>query len=390
MSLITVADFTPAELEGVQTIRNRLKHLIPPEYDTDFFLARWWKTLDGDLKLIEKRMKEWDEHRKIFGYGHVPSNRLEIDIEIAKKTFERFSVSSVCYQPVSGNVCVHWQRLLDTEFKEILKTIPISYILHSYFILQEGFTRTLLAREAETGKPAAVVSILDLEGLCLSDFVNPLGGPARLARLVVKIWADYFKEGLVKLIMVNPPKLLNVIWQIAKFIMDKKMLSRILILEDCTDLMKYLRPEAVPEMYGGKWKSTIPTKPLCSIPLRVTPDQYYDATKLWIDHGYISVPDMSSTYVKSRQTVEYIRKCERNGQTLLWHFSVNGDIEFSVVRVDGDSETTVWPKITLTTTKVPEQGSILCQKGDYLLRLTNPNNSWTPLKLSYVFEMSST
>uniref|UniRef100_A0A0N5B0Y8 CRAL-TRIO domain-containing protein n=1 Tax=Syphacia muris TaxID=451379 RepID=A0A0N5B0Y8_9BILA len=339
--------------------RNRLKHLIPPEYDTDFFLARWWKTLDGDLKLIEKRMKEWDEHRKIFGYGHVPSNRLEIDIEIAKKTFE------------------------------ILKTIPISYILHSYFILQEGFTRTLLAREAETGKPAAVVSILDLEGLCLSDFVNPLGGPARLARLVVKIWADYFKEGLVKLIMVNPPKLLNVIWQIAKFIMDKKMLSRILILEDCTDLMKYLRPE-VNKMYGGKWKSTIPTKPLCSIPLRVTPDQYYDATKLWIDHGYISVPDMSSTYVKSRQTVEYIRKCERNGQTLLWHFSVNGDIEFSVVRVDGDSETTVWPKITLTTTKVPEQGSILCQKGDYLLRLTNPNNSWTPLKLSYVFEMSST
>lgn len=51
-------------------------------------------------------------------------------------------------------------------------------------------------KEAETGKPAAVAVVLDLKGLNLTDFLNPMSGPCKLARLVVKIWSDYFTENV--------------------------------------------------------------------------------------------------------------------------------------------------------------------------------------------------
>ena len=48
---------------------------------------------------------------------------------------------------------------------------------------------------------------------------------------------------LVKLVLINPPALLSVMWQIARFIMDKKMQSRIVFLEHPSDLLKHFHPQ---------------------------------------------------------------------------------------------------------------------------------------------------
>lgn len=77
---------------------------------------------------------------------------------------------------------------------QIMRVIPLCNVLHSYFILQEMLTRRMLEKEAETGKPSAAVIILDLKGLNISEFLNPLGVQARLARLVISIWSNYFTE----------------------------------------------------------------------------------------------------------------------------------------------------------------------------------------------------
>ena len=84
----------------------------------------------------------------------------------------------------------------DCDLKEISKVIPLSYVLHSYFLLHECFQRAMRKRELETGAPAAVAVILDLEGLNLTDFINPMSNPCKLARLVVKIWSEYFSENV--------------------------------------------------------------------------------------------------------------------------------------------------------------------------------------------------
>lgn len=60
--------------------------------------------------------------------------------------------------------------------------------------MQEAFTRTQLEVEKATGKPAAVVSILDLSEINTKALLNPLSISAQFVRLIVKVWADYFAE----------------------------------------------------------------------------------------------------------------------------------------------------------------------------------------------------
>lgn len=60
--------------------------------------------------------------------------------------------------------------------------------------MQEAFTRAQLEAEKATGKPAAVVTILDLSEINTTALLNPLSVSAQFVRLIVKIWADYFVE----------------------------------------------------------------------------------------------------------------------------------------------------------------------------------------------------
>ncbi|VDK41540.1 unnamed protein product, partial [Gongylonema pulchrum] len=93
--------------------------------------------------------------------------------------FQRFCISKVA---------------LTKSVDNIVKVIPFSYVIHSYFVLQESFTRAQLEAEKLSGSPAAVACILDLSGLNITDFINPLSISAKFARLIVKVWADYFTE----------------------------------------------------------------------------------------------------------------------------------------------------------------------------------------------------
>lgn len=65
-----------------------MKKYIPVEFDTDFYLARWWRAYDGDIQQIEKRMKEVFEHRKLLGYDCIDRENLEYKLEIPRRTFE--------------------------------------------------------------------------------------------------------------------------------------------------------------------------------------------------------------------------------------------------------------------------------------------------------------
>lgn len=63
-------------------------------------------------------------------------------------------------------------------------------------MLQECFHKAIYAHEQKTKRPAVVVVLIDLSDLILTDFLNPLSAPSKLARFIVKIWADYFSESV--------------------------------------------------------------------------------------------------------------------------------------------------------------------------------------------------
>ncbi|KHN81731.1 CRAL-TRIO domain-containing protein C34C12.6 [Toxocara canis] len=443
--MLTPPTITNAEIAGAKLIRSRIKG-IPTEFDTDFYLARWWRAYDGDIKAIERRMREVFEHRRTFGYDRLDTKLFDTKIDFARKTFERFSISTVWQEHYSENVSVFIQRMSGVDLREITKVIPLSYVIHSYYMLLESFTRAVLAREAVTGNAGAAVVVLDLDGLNITDFLNPLSAPAKLARLTIKVWSDYFSETLIKAYIINSPAILSVMWQVTKLIMDKKTQSRLTFLDKPSDLLNHLSEKVIPECYGGARRDDSgyadPPETACRRAIRVTPQQYYDIDDLWRRHGFERMPsEITTITIKGKHAFEVIKmrqdrpsggivlkiktpetehlnafksktialvkklfgvrsvimdncaqssgKCEHDGQSLVWHFTVNGDVEFEVVRLDGNSETVMWPKITLTTLKSPEQGAIVCKRGDYRLRFVNPTNTWIPLKVHYVIELNN-
>uniref|UniRef100_A0A915DI27 CRAL-TRIO domain-containing protein n=1 Tax=Ditylenchus dipsaci TaxID=166011 RepID=A0A915DI27_9BILA len=384
--------FTPIQLEGAKELRKRLESILPPTYDTDFFLARWFRAYKGDLEAVELKLKELIAHRQTLGYNE--ANVLECcsTFEFAKKTFERFSISQLKIDVFSEDVAVFLQKMRGVDIKEIVKVIPLSYVLHSYLLLQECFHTAIYKHEQRTGRPSAVVVVIDLDGLSLTDFMNPLSAPSKLARLVVKLWSDYFSENLIRLYLLHPPGLLSLMWQVAKHIVDAKTQSSVVFLAKTEEILQFLDAKAVPKEVGGERVDTSgfaqPPEACVSAPKPVLSTDHFCIKKnFWEKHGVVGkeVPESKHTSLKSKAIHEISQECEA-GQQLLWTFTTSSDLSFEIVHIQENQkqETSVWPKITLTSLKTPEHGVVDCKKaGIYCLRFGNASGSWLAAKLQY-------
>jgi len=386
--------FAEAELEAARALRLELADILPKDYDTDFSLARWHRAYNGDKDKIRQKLGELIGHRRMLGYSTENIVERCTSVDMAKKTFERFAISHLSQKVLSDDVVVFVQKMDGADIKEIMKVMPLSYVLHSYYMLHESFQRAMLEHEARTGRPSGVVIVLDLRGMICKDFLNPLGTCSTLARLVVKIWSEYFSENMIKLLLLHPPGLMSIMWQIAKQIVDAKTQSRISFVQKNEDLFNYLSPEAIPEEFGGKRRDdsgfAATPESCCRIPLPVNEEEHFKMDKFWKEHGFSSVPDLKTISIKPKTAHEVTKEC-RVGQKLLWQFTVNAEITFEIDRVDKEDprqSQAVWPRIALTSLKVPEHGFIeIAEPGTYQLRFADVSSAWLSSKLQYTVQL---
>ncbi|KAI6190169.1 CRAL-TRIO domain-containing protein [Aphelenchoides bicaudatus] len=389
--LVRPEPFSEAELERSKVLRSKLDQILPDELKSDFFLCRWLRAYNGNESIIEEKLKELIAHREAFGYTE--SNIIQFceDNTIARKTFERFAISQLKMDVFSEDVAVFIQKMEHTDLKQIVKIMPLSNVLHSYFFLQTAFQRAIHEHEQKIGRPAAVIVVLDLQGLNLTDFLNPLSASTKLARLVVKIWSDYFSENMIRLFLIHPPALLSVMWQIAKHIVDAKTQSRIAFLPKLEDIFNHLHKESVPEDWGGSRRDDSGYAPVPSscvrFPLQVKEEDVFTPENFWKkQHGFSMIPDTKTVSLKSKNVHEVLKECTKD-QKLVWQFTVNSDITFEIVWSGTESQPdyqNVWPKVTLTSLKTPEIGSLICPKtGIYRLRFANVSSSFFSSKLQY-------
>ncbi|GMT10702.1 hypothetical protein PFISCL1PPCAC_1999, partial [Pristionchus fissidentatus] len=118
----------------------------------------------------------------------------------------------------------------DVHLRDIMSTIPASTILNAYMALQEIFGRTIVATEKKTG-------------LNLTEFINPLSVNCKAAKMIVSLWAEYFSETLVRILIINSPGIISIMWQITKHIVDARTANRLVFLSSVDQLKEYLEPE---------------------------------------------------------------------------------------------------------------------------------------------------
>lgn len=106
--------FSPSERHAF-FFRSRLCDTLPIEFDSEFFLARWWRAYKGDEKALELKLNELIEHRRAFGYNENNIHEKCQSLEFARKTFEVSFLSLkavLCYTP--GRVFILRKRLDET------------------------------------------------------------------------------------------------------------------------------------------------------------------------------------------------------------------------------------------------------------------------------------
>ncbi|CAJ0582509.1 unnamed protein product, partial [Mesorhabditis spiculigera] len=380
--LVGVEPFSDEILKKAEKLKNKIA--VPSQIDSPFFLARFLRGNKGDEELTIRRLRDYFTHRALLGYDNLDDLQILRKMPITKDCFERFSISKMDPSVSSNNCHVIVQRMESSDVKEIIKIIPLSFVLHSYFALQEMFCRCLAKTENATGKPSAVICVLDLTGLPLADFMNPLGGPAKLARLVVKIWAEYFSENMIKLVLINPPGLVSIVFKVSRLLMDEATVARLSILSSLDDLHNILEPQAIPKAYGGTWVDRSgfadPPEGCVNRALPILPNT--PKRDIWDEEGFINPPTAKSFTVKAKALHDVSRKCTTTGQRLVWQFESSSDIDFEVIRIEGGKEKNVWPRITITSLKVLEFGALNCEPGEYVLRFSNPSSSWFPVKIN--------
>uniref|UniRef100_A0A0K0EIE6 CRAL-TRIO domain-containing protein n=1 Tax=Strongyloides stercoralis TaxID=6248 RepID=A0A0K0EIE6_STRER len=384
--------FDEETLNHAKLLREKFNNFLPEDISTDFHMARWIRMYKGHEETIEIKLKEYIRHRKSFNYeGDNVIKQCE-NLEFAKSVWDKFSISKLDQTDYSGDVAVFLQRMEGTDIKEIIKTVPYYHILHSYFLLQECMQRAILLKEKETGRQSAAIIILDLHGINIGDFLNPLSNPTKLARIVVKIWSDYFTENMVKLILVRPPGILSVMWQLAKYILDERTSNQIAFVQKYDDLKDLVDENVIPKMFGGTridntgWSET--PESCVKAARKITQDLYYNPNKIFKSNGFEKIPTLKSISIKNKHTESIIIK-GNIGQKIIWHYMTHNELIFDVlIKEDGQShlneDIPVIPGVYGTCLKLPEQGIIEVKKnGEYYFRWTNSNGGWLAAKVEY-------
>ncbi|CAI5451793.1 unnamed protein product [Caenorhabditis angaria] len=382
--MINPKSFSPEILEKSEMLREMIP-LVPDVLNSPFFFARFLQANDGDIEKTREKILQLLEHRRLLKYDVASDLEIFTKVAIGKDCFERFNISLIDYDITSKNLHIFVQKMEGTDLKEIMKVMPLSYVVHSYYMLQENFSRAMAHTERIRGKPSSVVCILDLKGLNLTDFLNPISGPAQLARLVVKVWADYFSEHLCKLLIINSPGIFSVMWQITKRLMDTNTQEKLAFLGSVEELKKYLEVDAIPEEYGGTYRDDSgyadPPEGCCRPPLVIEKTDHKPVEHIWIENGILKAPKSKTYTAKSHQSVEVVCKSSTTGK-LVWSYTSSGDVDFEIVKRDSGKELAVWPKITITSLKLPEFGSVPVTPGEYVLRFVNPSHTWFPVKIN--------
>uniref|UniRef100_A0A0N5AY18 CRAL-TRIO domain-containing protein n=1 Tax=Syphacia muris TaxID=451379 RepID=A0A0N5AY18_9BILA len=386
------------ELNLVTQLRNRLNEVltggIPNDLDTDLNLVRWIRGYQGNINKITEVFPVYCESRKAAGF--VGENFVEEYFQLPQiKPYLKFIASSrlgdrLWFEENNAFLFVEraWSQPKEKgNFLKIVKAMKCSdYLLHC-FGYSEMLLQLILRREKyqDAGKgPVQFIVLFDLSEVNLSDYLNPLSTHIRLWQLRSELWQDWYPEMVQRIFLVNPPRLISVLWKLAKLFLNEQNCKLIEIPAHKKDLLKHLPAWFVPKEFGGEFINTIPPGDESGISRRrkIVVDDHYRSHEIY-KRKNIARPKPLHKEIGSGE--KFVCEVEvKDGESLLWDFTANGELVFVIYACDGnDNRTMVYPQLRLASSKLPEEGILeKTTPGLYIVEFFN-NTTYFNIKLDY-------
>lgn len=137
---------------------------------------------------------------------------------------------------------------------KINETMTQEDIKLSTLYVNEAIYQVLNSITRKTGRLTKVLKVVDMDGMALKKMNR---GYLSKDGAASKEIDDYFPQLLGGMLVINPPKWLNVIWKFARPLMPKRVVEKVDILPSDTEkrlksLARFVSNENVLERYGGE------------------------------------------------------------------------------------------------------------------------------------------
>ncbi|PIC38529.1 hypothetical protein B9Z55_010515 [Caenorhabditis nigoni] len=185
-----------------------------------------------------------------------------------------------------------------------------------------------------------------------------MSGYMKLWQIRSELWQDWYPEMVQRIYLTNPPRLLGLLWKVARVFLSEENLKRIEIISHTPDLAgKFLPAWLVPKEYGGEFVNTVPPGDETGVSIRrkITSADYYKPYLHYKSHG-IERPKPSHKDVSPSD--KFIFKIQvPKDKKLLWDFIASGEVQFAIYKGNNRNDL-VFPSLHLITNKLNEEGTL--------------------------------
>ncbi|KAF7639624.1 CRAL-TRIO domain-containing protein [Meloidogyne graminicola] len=251
------------------------------------------------------------------------------------------------------------------------KAIRAGEFLLCFFRASEYFLKLLLEYEQKCGKRSYGVAIFDMQYMSILQYVNPLAPINRIFEARVNILMSYYSEMLKQVIIVNPPRVLNVLLKIISLILPAKVINRIHIAVQYSDIPKWISLDAIPLAYKGLKliKNAELPEIGCNKQKELKNEEFRRDGAIWEKYG---INQNSINYENCLITVgeSYLQILEVNkGQILLFEYFANRNFE---IIIEDEFGNYLFPRLKMCSPILSEEGSILInEKGKLKFEIKN-------------------
>lgn len=372
----------------LKQFRETVQDILQPQHD-DYFLLRWLRARDFDIRKSEKMIRESFKFRKKLNIDELLTDKYTLPEVYRKHNITvplGFDKEGCLVRLIMFGIC---------DFKGYTYSLHLTDLLKVVMHFLEDDQTALADRNSKSGShEARAIYIADFRDFNLRQFYDK-----NVIHTVIQalgMYQDNYPETLKVAYIANVPSYFNWIWNIFKPFLHPVTLSKIKIFkaDDLSwqkELLEMADPKIIPAFLGGV-RCDPDGNPTCQTLLKWTskiPTSYYlkDRSTLRSDD-----PDVKSVVVRERSRYECKLSVQKPGSTIRWEFQTKDyNIRFGVLyekakygKIKNSHPEELLPVENVECHVLPESGDMVCQKsGQYILHFDNSYSWLTSKHLMY-------
>nr|CAD2135632.1 unnamed protein product [Meloidogyne enterolobii] len=245
------------------------------------------------------------------------------------------------------------------------KSIRAGEFLQCFFRACEYFLKILLEYEQKCGKRSFGVAIFDMQNMSILQYVNPMAPINRIFEARVNVLMSYYSEVVKNIVIVNPPRVLNVLMKIISLILPAKVINRIHIAVQHSDIPKWISNDSIPVGYGGLKiiKDAEVPETGCNIQKELGNDDFRKDGAIWEKYGIDQkTVNYENCLITAGDSYLQILKAKK-GQTLIFEYFANRNFE---IIVEDEKGNYLLPRFKMCSPLLAEEGAVLIKENGKL------------------------